>query len=367
MNKVRHVLGISGGKDSAALAIYLRNEYPDLDIEYYFADTGKELKETYEFIDGLEVYLGKPIVRLQAAQGSTADPFDHYLRLYGGYLPSSAARWCTRSLKLEPFETFVGNDPVVSYVAIRGDENREGYISKKPNIQSVFPFRQNIWSQEVIETILHRDNVASIFNLYRQIADKSKRDTMLEVIRRPMSMDFNLYRKLNALLDLDLPTFNRVVFEFLKTTHHPLGKADDFPLLDDTNVIRREDVFRLLEDAGLGLPKYYEVLEFEIEGQLGEYARSRSGCYFCFFQQRIEWVWLYEQHLDLFEQAMAYEKDGFTWSEDEPLTELIKPERIRQIKLDYLERMAQRVRTKSEYLLDILADSEGEGCNICFL
>lgn len=40
-NKVRHVLGISGGKDSAALAIYLRNKYPDLDIEYYCCDTGK--------------------------------------------------------------------------------------------------------------------------------------------------------------------------------------------------------------------------------------------------------------------------------------------------------------------------------------
>ena len=41
--KVRHVLGISGGKDSAALAIYLNNNYPDLNIEYYFCDTGKEL------------------------------------------------------------------------------------------------------------------------------------------------------------------------------------------------------------------------------------------------------------------------------------------------------------------------------------
>ena len=29
MNKVRHVLGISGGKDSAALAIYLKDKYGD--------------------------------------------------------------------------------------------------------------------------------------------------------------------------------------------------------------------------------------------------------------------------------------------------------------------------------------------------
>lgn len=35
---VRHLLGLSGGKDSAALAIYLRDKVPDM--EYFFADTG---------------------------------------------------------------------------------------------------------------------------------------------------------------------------------------------------------------------------------------------------------------------------------------------------------------------------------------
>ena len=37
---VRHVLGISGGKDSAALAIYMKGKYPSLNIEYYNSDTG---------------------------------------------------------------------------------------------------------------------------------------------------------------------------------------------------------------------------------------------------------------------------------------------------------------------------------------
>ena len=46
MNKVRHILGISGGKDSAALAIYLKQKYPQTKIEYYNSDTGCELAET---------------------------------------------------------------------------------------------------------------------------------------------------------------------------------------------------------------------------------------------------------------------------------------------------------------------------------
>ena len=32
---VRHILGILGGKDSAALAIYLKKKYPSLKSEYY--------------------------------------------------------------------------------------------------------------------------------------------------------------------------------------------------------------------------------------------------------------------------------------------------------------------------------------------
>ena len=42
----RQILGISGGKDSAALAVFLHGKIPDL--EYFFCDTGKELKEDME-------------------------------------------------------------------------------------------------------------------------------------------------------------------------------------------------------------------------------------------------------------------------------------------------------------------------------
>ncbi len=61
---VRHLLGISGGKDSAALAIYMRDKIPDM--EYFFADTGAELPETLEFVDLMEDYLGKKIIRINA-------------------------------------------------------------------------------------------------------------------------------------------------------------------------------------------------------------------------------------------------------------------------------------------------------------
>ena len=56
----RHVLGLSGGRDSAALAVYMRQNYPELAIDYFFTDTGKELPEVYEFLVKLEGFLGQP-------------------------------------------------------------------------------------------------------------------------------------------------------------------------------------------------------------------------------------------------------------------------------------------------------------------
>lgn len=50
-------------------------------------------------------------------------------------------------MKLAEMEKFVGNEPTISYVGIRGDEEREGYVSTKPNIQAIFPFRKiyGVW------------------------------------------------------------------------------------------------------------------------------------------------------------------------------------------------------------------------------
>lgn len=264
-NKIRHVLGLSGGKDSSALAIYMRDRVPEM--EYFFCDTQKELPETYEDLDTLQATLGKPIVRLNAERG-----FDHWLEMYGGYLPSSQMRWCTRMLKIKAFEDFVGDEPVLSYVGIRADEDREGYISHKPNVTPVYPFKED--------------------------------------------------------------------------------------------GINKADVFQILEDAGVGLPKYYEW-------------RTRSGCYFCFFQRKSEWVGLLERHPELFEEAKKYEKIDeergvrYTWSNGESLEELAKPERVAEIK----RKQEQAVKKKSkahpgkklyQIFNETLEDEDDtEPCTIC--
>jgi len=264
--KCRHILSLSGGKDSTALALYMKDRVPDM--EYVFCDTGEELPETYEYLLKLEAHLGKQVVRLNPDR-----PFQYYLHLWGGVLPDVRMRWCTKMLKLRPFERYVGEKPVQLYVGIRFDEkDRQGYISSKPNISSRFPF------------------------------------------------------------------------------------------IEDG--IEREDVLRILSSSGLGLAQYYSW-------------RSRSGCYFCFFQQKREWVGLLENHEDLFWQAAAFEKEDratgarFTWNQNESLRELAAPQRILAIKRDYEKRLAEEAKRsrRDGTLRGVLCGEEDfpSACNICRL
>ena len=265
---VRHILSLSGGKDSTALAVYLRDRVPDM--EYIFHDTKKELPDTYEYLKRLEAYLGTPIERTTKHTG-----FDKMLRALGGMLPSNHRRWCTRMLKLRPFEDYVGDDPVINYVGLRADEDRIGYISHKPNIEVVYPFQ-------------------------------------------------------------------------------------------DDGIIY-EDVIQILKDSGLGMPPYTE------------WGRTHSGCFFCFYQQKIEWVRLKERYPELFEEAKAYEKPNkingniFYWNQDESLEELEQPERMAEIIANWEKAQERKkVRQRNKPLVSVLTGYESENeedrsCLMCFL
>jgi 3'-phosphoadenosine 5'-phosphosulfate sulfotransferase (PAPS reductase)/FAD synthetase len=300
------------------------------------------------------------------------NPFDHFLAMYGGYLPSATARWCTGKMKLQPFEVNVGEEPTISYVGIRGDENREGYISKRENIQTIFPFRKNIWSEDVIKKVLVNSNITLIKSYYEDLANKEVLPSLMQYVEQPISPKFTQLQKLNALMDVDLKLFNKVVFEFLKTTDYPVGKLDEFPLIENDEIIGLNDVFQILEESGVGVPAYYKPIEYEVEidGEIkkGTYSRSRSGCFFCFYQQKIEWVWLLEQHPKLYAKSIEYEKDGYSWME-ERLEDLKKPERVAAIKKEHYLRMTRQKKKSrtGQSWQDELLEAEGEGCASCFI
>ena len=137
-----------------------------------------------------------------------------------------------------------------------------------------------------------------------------------------------------------------------------------YPFKEDG--ITEADVYRILEESGLGLPAYYKW-------------RTRSGCYFCFYQRKAEWVGLMENHPDLFERAKGYEKfneetgERYTWSQSESLVELSDPDRVKEIKDNYGKAMNRKKAVHpNRRLLDIFGDvlddeDDEEPCLICDL
>lgn len=215
---------------------------------------------------------------------------------------------------------------------------------------------------------LHNENLELITDLYKLWTPENIKKEAIEIASTPINKSFYYSRKLNALLDVSIKTFNRVVFEFLKTTDYPVGKLDKFPLIDNEDVLVKEDILKILDESGVGVPAYYNPIEFEVDGKKGKYCRSRSGCYFCFFQQRIEWIWLLEQHPELYKKSMMYEKDGYTWIQGETLEELSRPERVRQIKLDYIKKQEGfKAKATSGLLVDMFDDDNEIPCANCFI
>lgn len=115
-----HVLPVSGGADSSALAILMHHLFPCQRFVLMFTDTAAEGKELYASLERLETFLGKKIIRIEPEKG-LYDLIDSY----GGFLPSSQSRYCTRELKLKPFKDFIkslrktGTEQIHAYVGIR--------------------------------------------------------------------------------------------------------------------------------------------------------------------------------------------------------------------------------------------------------
>jgi hypothetical protein len=141
----RHVVGLSGGKDSTAMALELMEAEPR-DYEFICNETGDELPEMRAHWTKLERLLGKPLRRVAYPGGLNA------LIEQMGMLPNFQARWCTRILKIEPTIEYFASLPKgsVLYVGLRADEeDREGLYGE--DIITDFPLRRWGWGlREVV-------------------------------------------------------------------------------------------------------------------------------------------------------------------------------------------------------------------------
>jgi 3'-phosphoadenosine 5'-phosphosulfate sulfotransferase (PAPS reductase)/FAD synthetase len=175
-----HLLSLSGGKDSVAAALYLREQ--GIEHERIFMDTGWEHPQLYAHLDYLEEVLG-PIHRvaarlpdlpaeimpeieeIEALVGRSPSAFVRWV-VYKGMFPSRIRRFCTRSLKVDPFLKFVKelDADIVNVVGVRAAESRAR--SKLPE-RELMPGQEHIevwrplirWSEEDVIDIHQRHNI----------------------------------------------------------------------------------------------------------------------------------------------------------------------------------------------------------------
>lgn len=133
---MRHIIPISG-KDSLATALWQKAKDPSIDYEYMFNPTGEELPEVFEWLEKVENYLGKPILRVGRDLAHIIENEMNW------FLPSRNQRYCTRMSKIEPMEKYIGKEPTYVYYGIRADENRGGYNNLRyNNIIPVYPLKE---------------------------------------------------------------------------------------------------------------------------------------------------------------------------------------------------------------------------------
>lgn len=150
---MKHIVGLSGGKDSTALALRLAELEPR-DYEYICNETGNELPEMKAHWDNLEKILGKPIQRVRHAR-SLIQEIEKI-----NMLPNVFARWCTIRLKIEPTIDYFESLPVGStlYVGLRADEmERKGLYGEDITVR--FPMREWNWAEKDVWDYLASRNI----------------------------------------------------------------------------------------------------------------------------------------------------------------------------------------------------------------
>jgi 3'-phosphoadenosine 5'-phosphosulfate sulfotransferase (PAPS reductase)/FAD synthetase len=155
----RHVVAsISGGKDSAAMSLHLR----ELGIEHdrVFMDTGWEHAKTYDYLRGELTRVLGPITEIRG------DLLMPDLIRKKGMFPSRTRRFCTEELKVKPMQRYLaglGAD-VVNAVGIRRAESEARSRMEEWEWSNGFDaetWRPLIhWTEDEVIAIHHRHGLA---------------------------------------------------------------------------------------------------------------------------------------------------------------------------------------------------------------
>lgn len=159
---VAHVVALSGGKDSTAMALRLKMIETGSRYNYICTPTGDESPEMFEHWRNLSLRLGAPIWPITAGTLESVMSEERAI-------PNHRMRFCTRRLKIEPYMKFCqANKPAISYVGLRADEqDREGItqhgadlsIPRPFGIEQRYPLREWGWGLKQVLQFLEEQGV----------------------------------------------------------------------------------------------------------------------------------------------------------------------------------------------------------------
>jgi len=273
MKKKLLVCTFSGGRTSAFMGLLLKDlpKYKDFEKVYIFANTGKELPQTLDFINKCDKEWGLNIVWLEAnvqnekGVGTTfkivdyetasrkGEPFEDMLKKYP--LPNNMASNCTRELKQRPIDKFVkslGYDEVLTAMGIRYDErHRESNNAIKDKI--VYPliydvkvdnkFIRDWWDKQSFDLQLkdYEGNCDLCFK-------KSLKKRLTIIQENPETAEWWLKIE-NKYSSEEIPRFdlrtNKSIEELIKIVKYPFRKAHDLHELDKQQI----DLFEFETDC----------------------------------------------------------------------------------------------------------------------
>lgn len=175
-------VSFSGGRSSAMMAKIMLDNYPKDELLFTFANTGKELPETLDFVHECDVRWNLGVVWIEyclinkfkvvsyESASRNGEPFEALIEKRK-YLPNRVTRFCTTELKVRPMAKYIrsiGVDYWDTAIGIRKDEpnryHRMKSAKRKDRWEYIFPLWDmritkadvsNFWNNQDFNLAIH--------------------------------------------------------------------------------------------------------------------------------------------------------------------------------------------------------------------